>query len=473
MEQTYIERTSGIKSRDKIGYAMGDFGSCLLFGLVQSILQKYYTDVLQLSIVSIMVMMIVARIWDAVNDPIWGRIVDMAPVRSDGRYRHWIKVFAIPVAVSAVLMFVKIPGLSQNGYLVYAYVTYILFGMLYTCINIPYGSLAQVITSDDRERSALSVFRSVGSTFGAMPAMVLVSFCYVTVNGKRQMSGAKTLGGSAIIAVLAVAAFFLTYKMTTERIVTRPAPKSDRKKTFAVIKTLFKSRPFVSVCVASMLFLAAQMFAQAYNTYLFDYYFEAPGLTMLPTVCQYLPVAVVMFFANKISSKVGRREICAGGMLFAGLCYLVLFVLGTKSVWAFLAVCLASGIGTSFMFLLLWSLANDAIDYNEVRYGIHDSATSYAFYTFMRKLGQTVEAILVNASLMRIGYTDNVLNTSNISGDTLKSMYTDSVLIPAVLFLLCYVFLRFVYPLSKDKTDELQIEKEAMLKAMAENAATE
>ena len=468
MEQTYIEKTSGIKAKDKFGYMFGDFGSLLLFGLVQTILQKYYTDVLQLSVVSIMLMMIIARIWDAINDPIWGRIIDRAPVYSDGRYRHWIKVFAIPVAVSAVLMFVKIPGLSQKGYLIYAYITYILFGMLYTCINIPYGSMAQVITSSDKERSSLSIFRSVGSTFGAMPAMVLVSFCYVTINGKRQMSGTKTLVGSIVIAVLAVIAFYLNYKWSKERVETKPAEKTEAKQTLKVIKTLFKSRPFVAVCVASMLFLAAQMFAQAYNTYLFDYYFEAPQYTLLPTVCQYLPVAVIMFFAGKLGNKIGRREVCSYGMLFAGVCYLVLFLMGTKSVWAFLAVCLASGIGTAFMFLLVWSLATDAIDYNEVHYDLHDEATSYAFYSFTRKLGQTVEAILVNLSLLRIGYTDNVLNTSNIDAAAVKRMYADSVLIPAILFLLVFVFLRFVYPLGKKQIEELQIQKEEMLKAKAE-----
>ena len=80
----------------------------------------------------------------------------------------------MPTAIGAILMFVKIPGLSQGGYLAYAYVTYILFGMLYTGINIPYGSMAQVITSDERERSSLSVFRP-SAPLGAMPAMVLIA----------------------------------------------------------------------------------------------------------------------------------------------------------------------------------------------------------------------------------------------------------------------------------------------------------
>lgn len=468
MENSYISRTSGIKGRDKVGYAMGDVGSLLVFGLVQSVLQKYYTDVLGIGVVSIMFMFIVARIWDAVNDPIWGRIIDGARAWPDGRYRHWVKVFAVPVALSAVLMFVRIPGLSERGYLVYAYITYILFGMLYTCINIPYGSMAQVITSDEKERSSLSVFRSIGSTFGAMPAMVLISLCYVKLeDGRSVMSYQKILRGVIVIAVLCVAAYFLCYAWTRERVSTKPAPK-QKGQTKEVISLLLKSRPFMAVCFASMLFLAAQMFGQSYYSYLFNYYFKAPGLTMLPTVCQYLPVAVIMFFAGRMGAKFGRREVCAYGMLVAGGFNLVLYLLGTSNVWLYLLVCLMSGIGSAFLFLLVWALATDAIDYNEVNHNLHDEATSYAFYSFMRKLGQTVAAVLVNMALLRIGYTDNVLNAANITDATLKRMYADSVLIPAVLFLLVFVILRFWYPLGKRQIAELQVQKEETLRAMSE-----
>ncbi len=468
METSYISRTSGIGAKDKIGYAMGDFASVLVFGLVQSVLQKYYTDVLGISVVSIMVMFIVARIWDAINDPLWGRIIDGARVWPDGRYRHWLKVFAVPVALSAILMFVKIPGLTEKGYLVYAYVTYILFGMLYTCINIPYGSLAQVITSDEKERTSLSVFRSIGSTFGAMPAMLLISLCYVKLaDGRSVMSYRKILTGVIVIAVLSVLGFLLTYSWSKERVETRPSPKA-KGETARVVRILLRSRPFMAVCVASMLFLAAQMFGQSYYTYLFNYYFNAPGLSMMPTVCQYLPVAVIMFFAARMGNRFGRRDVCAYGMLLAGAFNLILFVMGTRNVWLYLLVCLMSGIGGAFMFLLVWALANDAIDYNEVTYGIHDEATSYAAYSFMRKLGQTVAAVLVNMALLRIGYTDNVLNAANITDSTLSRMYADSVLIPAVLYLLVFVLLRFVYPLSKQRIAELQVKKEETLRKLHE-----
>ena len=468
MEQSYISRTSGIGTRDKIGYAMGDLASLLVFGLVQSVLQKYYTDVLGIGVVSIMIMFIIARIWDAINDPLWGRIIDRIPPAPDGRYRRWLKILAVPVALSAVLMFVKIPGLSEGGYLAYAYVTYILFGMLYTGINIPYGSLAQVITSDDRERSSLSVFRSIGSTFGAMPAMLLISFCYVkNANGTAVMSYSKILTGAIIISAVSVLAYLLCYRWTTERVPTKPTPK-EKGQTWKVIKILLHSRPYMAVCLVGMLFLAAQMFSQSYNTYLFNYYFNAPGLSMMPTVCQYLPVAVIMLFAGKLGARFGRREVCAYGMLMAGVCNLALYLVGGTNVWMFLAVCLLSGIGNAFIFLLVWAIATDAIDHNEVSYGLHDEATSYAFFTFMRKLGQTIAAILVNMALLRIGYTDNVLNTANITGGTLDMMFTDSVLIPAVLYFLIFVILRFMYPLGREKIAQLQKEKEKLLSRLTE-----
>lgn len=465
MKQSPLAATRGIGMKDKLGYAFGDLASCLLFGLTQSVLNKYYTDVLEISVLHVMVMTVIARVWDAVNDPIWGRLIDRAPRKADGRYRRWIRVFSLPVALSAVLMFLNVTKLAPAGRLAYIYVTYILFGMLYTCINIPYGSLAQVITSDDRERSSLSVFRSIGSVFGALPAMVLASMCYVTVDGVKQMSHSKVFIGVCMIAVLSVVFYLLCHAWTRERVFSEPAPR-QKGQTGRVVKALLKSRPFMAVSLASMLFLAAQMFGQGYNTYLFHHFFQKPGLTMLPTVFQYLPVAVIMFFATKLGSKYGRREVCAAGVLLAAVFYLLLFALalaGIANVWLYLAANLMAGIGTAFIFLLVWVLATDAIDYNKIKYGVNDEATSYAFYTFTRKLGQTVATVLINVPLLRIGYNGSELKTEGLSDAALKTMYNYSVMIPAVLFLLVFLLLWFVYPLSKKKVEELQVEKAKLL----------
>ena len=482
MEQSYISRTSGIRMKDKLGYAFGDLASCLVFGLTQSVLNKFYTDVLEITVLNVMIMTIIARVWDAINDPIWGRLIDGSRVFPDGRYRHWLKVFAVPVAVSAVLMFVNVKGFPMGARIAWIYVTYILFGMLYTCINIPYGSMAQVITSSDKERSSLSVFRSIGSTFGAMPAMLLASFCYVAAkdnsgnlvlgaDGKamKVMSPTITLIGVAVIAVLSIAFYFLCYGWSKERVASKPEPRA-KGQTKKVILSLLKSRPFMAVSIASMLFLAAQMFGQGYNTYLFDKFFNKQGLTMLPTVFQYLPVAVIMFFATRMGNRFGRREVCSYGVLAAAVFYLVLFVLalfGITNVWLYLAANLVAGIGTAFIFLLIWALASDAIDYNKVTYQLNDDATSYAFYSFMRKLGQTVATILINVPLLIIGYNGGQLKTEGLNDAAVKTMYNYSVMIPAVLFLLVFIILRFVYPLGKKRIEALQVEKEAYFSKQA------
>lgn len=474
--ESYISRTSGIRMKDKLGYAFGDLASCLVFGLTQSVLNKFYTDVLEISVLSVMIMTIIARVWDAINDPIWGRLIDGSRVHPDGRYRHWLKIFAVPVAAAAVLMFLNVRGFAMTWRTVWIYVTYILFGMLYTCINIPYGSMAQVITSSDKERSSLSVFRSIGSTFGAMPAMLLASFCYVNAPSESSLDGrlaaakvmdpSRTLIGVVIIAALSVLFYFLCYRWSKERVASQPA-KREKGQAKKVILALLKSRPFMAVSIASMLFLAAQMFGQGYNAYLFDKFFNKQGLTMLPTVFQYLPVAVIMFFATKMGNKFGRREVCSYGVLAAAVFYIVLFVLalfGITNVWLYLAANLVAGVGTAFIFLLIWALANDAIDYNKVTYKLNDDATSYAFYSFMRKLGQTVATVLINVPLLIIGYNGSQLKTEGLTPDALKTMYNYSVMIPAALFLLVFIILRFVYPLSKKRIDALQVEKEEYLR---------
>ena len=177
-----------------------------------------------------------------------------------------------------------------------------------------------------------------------------------------------------------------------------------------------------------------------------------------------------MFFASKLGNKYGRREVCSAGILLAAVFYIALFVLalfGVTPVWLYLAACLMSGIGTAFIFLLVWVLATDAIDYNKVTYGLNDEATSYAFYSFMRKLGTTVATILINVPLLRIGYNGSELKTEGLSAAALRSMYNFSVMIPAVLFLLVYLVLRFMYPLSKKRIEELQVQKEAMLRSQS------
>lgn len=474
-----LSNTSGIGIKDKIGYALGDVGSLLVFGLVNTFLQVFYTDKLGITPLVVMLIMIIARVWDAINDPIWGRIVDSAPSKPRRRYKKWLLYLCLPLAFSSILMFIDVNGwfhFSNVACVIYAIVSYIAFGMLYTGTNIPYGSMSSVVTSDDKERSALSIFRSVGSTLGGFGPMVVNFFVWETVDGVQVLNSTKLIIGVAIMAVLSVVCSILCYKFSEERVVVPARNKEDRPKgeTIRVLKNLLKTRSFVIISVVGMLFLAAQMFQTTYNMYVFKVFFNNGGLATLSTVCQYLPVAIIMFFSGKLVRKFGRKEVCAFGLLFTALCFGILAVIPIGMarnvlMWIFLAVSLLAGFGNAFIFLMIWALANDAIDDYFVKTKSHDEATAYSIFTFMRKLGQTVAAIVVNISLISLGYGATgekgwtTANEALDKGVDVSMMYYQSIIIPAALSLLMFLLLMFVYPLSKKRVESLQEEKASVL----------
>lgn len=484
-EQTsYIARTSGLATKDYIGYAMGDTAGCLVFGLVTSFLQKFYTDIFFLDPLFIMLMFIGARVWDAINDPIMGRITDTIKLSKWGRYRPWFLWAAGPLILSTVLMFIRWPGLTGDvdyvGTCIYATVTYVMFGMSYTMLQIPYGGLASVVTTDEKERTKLSVFRSIGAGVGSVPAVLIASFCYETVGTNPEtnreievMQYTPIIIGVAVVAVIALAMLILAFFSNKERVIALPSEKREKGETLSIVKNLFKNRAFLSVSVASMLLLAGQMFTQSFYLYLFDDYFGMSWMNLVSTVCTYAPMAIFMFFTPKMVRKFGKKEICGVGMILAAAANLGMFALrGTDPdilAYLFMALCFVSGMGLSFIILQVWSMATDAIDEIEIKTNRRDDGTAYSFFMFFRKLGQVIAAIAVNGALLAMNY-DSTKGAIQ-SPENISVMYDLATIIPAVLFGLMAVVLLVWYPLSKKKVAELQVLKEAHLRASYESNA--
>lgn len=484
-QQSYIARTSGLKVKDYIGYAMGDTACCLVFGLVTSLLQKFYTDIFGLTPLFIMLMFIGARVWDAVNDPIMGRITDIVKPNKWGRYRPWFLYAAIPLTASAILMFIKWPGLGEGtiGTMVYATITYVLFGMCYTMLQIPYGSLASVVTTDEKERTKLSVYRSIGAGVGSVPVILIASFAYkdrlddygqkiIGENGKaiQDMQYLPVIIGVVVLALLSFVMLMLAFKFNKERVVSQPKEHRPKGETLSIVKRLFKNRAFLAVSLASMLLLAGQMFTQSFYLYLFDDYFGANWMNIVSQACTYAPMVIFMFFTPKLVRKFGKKEICGVGMALAAGANLLLFALRGVDLgilmYLFLVLCFISGCGMTFMVLQVWAMATDAIDDIEVKTGTRDDGTSYAFFMFFRKLGQVIAAVAVNAALLAMHYKTGKGQIQEWS--TLTTMYDLATLIPAVMFGVMAVILLIVYPLGKKKVAQLQIDKEAKLKEAAE-----
>ena len=518
----YISQTSGLKQKDYIGYAMGDFAGCLCFATVTTLLQKYYTDVLGLTPLFIMIMFIAARVWDAINDPIMGRIVDLRRADSRGRYRVWMKFVAIPLAIATVLMFLPWTGLANTfgtvGICVYATVTYILFGMIYTMHQIPYGSLASVVTTDVKERNKLSVFRSVGAALGSIPVLIVtfiwgkkivptsgntVTFTEAQLKGENiveQLQGVYADGkipvnelgqqlgenarvltqvqylpiiiGVAVSAVVAALLLFLAYRWNKERVFKKEEARKEVKRgeTFKIVKALIKNRSFLGCSLAGLLLLAGQMFTQTYYTYLFNDLFAANWMNIVSMVCTYGPMAVIMLFAGKLVRKFGKKEICAVGAALAGVANLALFFMQpviVKIPVLFLAFCLISGVGLSIITLEIWAIATDAIDDVEVKTGMRNDGTSYSVFMFFRKMGQVVAAVAVNVALIAMHYKTGAGQVQ--TAETLDAMYKMATIIPAVMFGAMSLVFFLVYGLNHKKTAELQEAKEKMLAEQVAN----
>ncbi|MBQ4603324.1 MAG: MFS transporter, partial [Clostridia bacterium] len=168
LEAAEFQHPNKIGIKEGIGYMLGDAGNLFVLTYVSSFLKVFYTDVLKIAESKVATLFLVTRLWDAINDPMWGAIVAKKKPNKDGKFRPYLKWLAIPLGISAMLCFIDFRAFSSSDamILLFAYITYIAFGMLYTGMNIPFGSLASVITDDPDGRTLLSTFRSIGGGIG-------------------------------------------------------------------------------------------------------------------------------------------------------------------------------------------------------------------------------------------------------------------------------------------------------------------
>lgn len=456
------QKTYGIKAIDKIGYAFGDMGGILTFSLVSSFLTMFYTDILHFTSTSIMMLMLVARIWDAVNDPIWGAFIDSRKPTRFGRFRPYILGASVPLALGAFMMFLKIPGLTNTQYLIFAYVTYIFYGMMYTGVNIPYGSLASVVTSDEIERSSLSMWRSVGAGLGGLPAQILLPLVVYSTVTNADGTTAKVLDSNklsiavACLSILTVIVFFSHFKMTKERVSILPNQQQGDYSFLRALRMLLKNKPFLVLCVVSMLLICFQMYTQTIYNYLFKNFYEKPELYGIVTVCTYLPMALFLPVMGKLVRRFGKKEICAAGMGFAALVNILMYLVGftalSSNPYLFLVLVFFSGAGQTFLVMEIWALVMDVIDYHELLSNRREEGTSYSIYSFVRKLGQTVAGAGVPAILGVIGYNGELATQSS---QVLDKLYSAATLVPAIMLLCMFVLLAFCYKLSKKELEKL------------------
>ena len=441
--------------KDKLGYLFGDFGNDFSFIFASSYLMVFYTKVLGLSGAAVGALFLAARIVDAFTDVTMGRIVDtMSPAR-DGRFRPWIRRMCVPVAVASTIMYLYfVADWSYMAKMIYVVITYILWSSFcYTAINIPYGSMASVISPDAGERASLSTYRSVGASLASLVIGTLVPLIIYDTDaqGNQLVNPVRFTWTAVVFGVFAIICYILCYTLCKERVFFEKKKVEKGEGIGSILTGLAKNRPLLSLVCAALILLLATMLGQSMNNYLFlDYFRNAKALSLL-NIVNVGGILVVAPFVSKIATRFGKKEAGALGMLIAGTFYLILFFLRVKSIPVFLLLLFFGTVGVGLFNMITWAFITDIIDYQEVVSDKREDGTVYAVYSFARKLGQALAGGVGGFALTAIGYvSEATTQTVQVS----ERIYTVALLVPGICYLLVFLIMQFWYPLNKHEVDK-------------------
>ena len=450
--------------RDKIGYMFGDFGNDFSFIFASSYLMVFYTKVLGLSGYVVGLLFLGARIVDAFTDVTMGRIVDHMKPAKDGRFRPWIRWMAVPVAVASTIMYLYfVKDWVYWAKLTYVIITYLLWSSFcYTAINIPYGSMASVISPDVEGRASLSTFRSVGASLAGLVIGVLVPLIiYETdMEGNQIVKPVSFTVTAIIFGAFSIICYGLCYFLCRERVFF-DKKEGQKDSVWDMLKGLGKNRPLLALVCAALMLLLASLLGQAMNNYLFLDYFKNAKAMSVVNVLSVAGTLLLAPFISKIVMRFGKKEAGALGMLAAGVLYLLLFFLRLKNIPVFMVLLFLATVGTGLFNLIIWAFITDIIDYQEVATGKREDGSVYAVYSFARKVGQALAGGVGGFVLTAIGYVSEApAQTEAVAG----RIYTVATLVPGLCYLAVFLIIQFAYPLNKKEVEKnaaaLQMQRE-------------
>ena len=444
-------------TKDKVGYMFGNVANDLTFIMASMFLTVFYTDVLHIDAVLVGAMFLLSRVVDAFTDTFMGRIADRVKAGKAGKFKPWLLRMCGPVALASFLMYqTAMVNTEMWVRIVYMFATYLLWGSVcYTAINIPYGSMASVMSAEADDRAALSTFRGVGSLIPqVLVGVVMPMFLFekVMVDGEEvevAIAGAFPIV-ALILAIAAAGCYLICYKMCTERI-----PVDDTKKqnvTFGqTVKALLSNRALIGIVIVYISFLGAQMLNQTINNYIFkDYFNNTMGLTII-NAAGFVPALALAPAAVPLARRFGKKEVGIVAAIMGSVSYALLFFLHTDNMWLYVVLSILGSLGFGLFNLIIWAFISDIIDDHEVKTGVREDGTIYAVCSFSRKIGQAIASAMGAWSLALIGYVEGAAKQTDAVNN---GIYNIATLVPTILYIVVGVVLAFVYTLNKKKVLE-------------------
>ena len=430
--------------KERLGYGLGTAGEQFPNFLVQTFLFAYFNLVVGLNAGVIATIMLIARVWDAINDPLMGIIADHTRSRW-GSYRPWAFFATIPMGIFLVLTFTNV-GLTSTAKVIYCGAMYILFGMSNTASLIPLGSMANVLTDSNQERAVLGSFREFGSSIGNLAGSIAVP-AIVTAFIKSGMGEARGYQLTAVVlSILCFVFLGITFFTTKERI----EPPKNPVSFIASLKVLKGNVPGICIILFFFFITTAIITRQMFNAYYGIYVLGNEGLGNSLLMVMGIAPFFLLYFIPRIAAKWGKKFQLVLGCVVIIIGAILFYLAGANGPMNLIASFII-GWGQVLTFSGTWSVIPDTADYGEYKNNVHAPGAMYAIANFGLKMGMTMASTLLGWGLMASGFDQTAAVQAAGVANGLRIFNAVSLIIPIV----CALLVLIPYKLTAEKSKEI------------------
>ena len=441
-----------------LGYGVGAVGLDLSYGMFYSYLNKYLTDVLKLSANFLLILTPLARIWDGINDPMMGTIVDGSKFKM-GKYRPWILIGTLSNAVILCLLFNNLFNLSGTSLYIYIAVMYVFWGMSNTLADIPYWSMVPSFTNDPGERSIIATiartFSGLGQGIISIGAPILMGFVSITTdpNSGEKVFDERTFMILSLASAIGLVLFStICVSSVREKHITTPNEKFSFKKIFTIIKSNDQLRVFM---LFAMLSNAGFYMISGVGAYYFDVVVgdstKQSGFNTFGAIGSILGLAVIpimMKFTTR--RRTYQFSLC---LAMAGYLGMLISAKAADSISAMGICYLIAQIGTASMFVSQTVFLADIVDYGEFKLGFRAESITFSMKGFLQKMAYTIQTIILYAGLSISNYDGDLHSMNPQAAHTSISIMM--LVLPMILMALSLIIFTFKFKLNDEKMKEI------------------
>ena len=397
-----------METKERMYYGAGALGKDLVYGFVSGYILFFLNDIMGISALFLGTLFLFARAFDALNDPIMGMVVENTRTRF-GKFRPWILIGTLLNAVIIVLLF-SIPTMSMGSMKVYVSVLYILWGVTYTLMDIPYWSMIPALSMNQKDRENIAVVARVCAGIGFTLVTVATVPLVKTLGSGNDRTGYSLI--AMIIAVLFIVFISFTVKNVKEHVVVH----QDKIPVKGLFKILLSNDQLLVVMATVVLFNVSTYITTTLGIYFFKYDVKNEVLYSVFAAVAGIAQILAMLCFPMLSKRLTRKQIFTTGVTVSIIGYLGLFTAGQFNIFS-LPLLFARGflifVGLGFMNILTTAMLADTVEYGEWKLGIRSESIVFSVQTFVVKLASAVSAFIVGIGLSVIGFVPDVVQSQS------------------------------------------------------------